>query len=54
MLLNRSLNFSLFDVKVNQDDTKNFQNLTRRAQLNIIANHMAKVRLVEFLVQENE
>ena len=42
LLKNRGLIISLSHIKGHQDDEENFQNLTRWAQLNVIADHKAK------------
>ena len=54
VLLIRSLEIRLSHFKGYQDDAKINKNLTRWVQLNIIADHVAKSRLVEFLAQDNK
>ena len=54
MLLKSGVQITLLYIKGHKDNAENFQNLTRWAQLNIIADHMAKHILIEFLVQGNE
>ena len=40
-------------IKGHQDDAENFQNLTRWAQLNVMAGYKVRQRLSEFIIQGN-
>ena len=50
-LENKGLTINLSSIKRHQDDAENFQNLSRWAQLNVMADHKAKQRLSIFLLQ---
>ena len=54
MLLNRCLNTSFLHIKGHQDDAKDYQHLTRWILLNVIADHMVNIILVEFFAQEKK
>ena len=41
-------------IKGHQGDAENFQNLTRWAQINVMADHKAKQKLSEFIIPGNE
>ena len=50
----KGLHICLLHIKGHQDDAEFFQNLTRWAQLNVMADHKSKQRLSEFIIQGSE
>ena len=50
-MLLKGLHISVSYIKGYQVDAENFQKLARCVQLNVIVDHMAEGRLIEFLAQ---
>ena len=53
-LILRAIKENIAALTGHQDDAENVQNLTRWAQLNLMADHKVRQRLSEFLIQGNE